>query len=56
MKSVSCSDAGLDAAAEILLAGGIAVIPTDTVYGLAAHPACPAAVQRLYTVKGREEG
>jgi L-threonylcarbamoyladenylate synthase len=42
-------------ATALLLAGGVAVIPTDTVYGLAAHPAQPAAVQRLYTIKGRLE-
>lgn len=41
-------------AAKLLLAGGVAVIPTDTVYGLAAHPAHPKAVRRLYTIKGRE--
>ena len=41
-------------AAEILNGGGVAVIPTDTVYGLAARPDCPAAVERLYTIKGRE--
>ena len=48
-------DTCLRAAAELLLAGGVAVIPTDTVYGLAAHPAHPEAVQRLYTIKGRLE-
>ena len=41
-------------AAEVLNGGGVAVIPTDTVYGLAARPDCPAAVERLYTIKGRE--
>ena len=40
-------------ATRLLLAGGVAVIPTDTVYGLAAHPDFPAAVERLYTIKGR---
>ena len=45
----------LSQAANLLLAGGVVVIPTDTVYGLAAHPAHPAAVQRLYTIKGRQE-
>ena len=54
MKIVNCDEAGLAAAAEVLLAGGVAVIPTDTVYGLAAHPGIPAAVERLYTIKGRE--
>ena len=43
----------LEAAARVLNAGGVAVIPTDTVYGLAAHPSFPAAVARLYTIKGR---
>ena len=48
-------DTCLRQATELLLAGGVAVIPTDTVYGLAAHPAHPEAVQRLYTIKGRQE-
>ena len=43
----------LETAARVLNAGGVAVIPTDTVYGLAAHPSFPAAVARLYTIKGR---
>ncbi|MEA2154296.1 MAG: L-threonylcarbamoyladenylate synthase [Solirubrobacteraceae bacterium] len=33
--------------------GGIAVFPADTVYGLACDPASPAAVARLYELKGR---
>ena len=41
-------------AAEVLNRGGVAVIPTDTVYGLAARPDFAAAVDRLYTIKGRE--
>ena len=41
-------------AAEVLNGGGVAVIPTDTVYGLAARPDFPDAVDRLYTIKGRE--
>ncbi len=51
---VRCDEVGLEAAAKVLLSGGVAVIPTDTVYGLAAHPGFPAAVERLYTIKGRE--
>ena len=54
MKIVRTDDAGLDAAAEVLLRGGVAVIPTDTVYGLAAHPGFPDAVERLYTIKARD--
>lgn len=48
-------DACLAEAAALLKAGGVVVIPTDTVYGLAAHPACAAAVGRLCTIKGREQ-
>lgn len=51
--TVAADEAGLAAAARVLNAGGVAVIPTDTVYGLAAHPAFPDAVARLYTIKGR---
>ena len=33
--------------------GGVAVFPADTVYGLACDPDDPAAVARLYALKGR---
>jgi L-threonylcarbamoyladenylate synthase len=39
-----------------LLNGGVAVVPTDTVYGLAALPAEDAAVRTIYRLKGRPEG
>jgi L-threonylcarbamoyladenylate synthase len=38
---------------ECLLAGGVAVLPTDTVYGLACDPLRREAVRRLYELKGR---
>ncbi|HXA55380.1 MAG TPA: Sua5/YciO/YrdC/YwlC family protein [Solirubrobacteraceae bacterium] len=38
---------------ECVLAGGVALLPTDTVYGLACDPLQPAAVKRLYELKGR---
>ena len=53
MKIVRSDEAGLEEAAAALLAGGVAVIPTDTVYGLAAHPGFPEAVRRLYSIKER---
>jgi L-threonylcarbamoyladenylate synthase len=40
-------------AAECLLAGGVVLLPTDTVYGLAAHPGHDDAVTRLFAIKGR---
>jgi len=36
--------------------GGVAVFPSDTVYGLACDPGDPAAVERLYALKGRNTG
>ncbi|HXB66174.1 MAG TPA: L-threonylcarbamoyladenylate synthase [Solirubrobacteraceae bacterium] len=38
---------------ECILAGGVAVFPADTVYGLACDPTNRAAVARLYELKGR---
>lgn len=43
----------IDEAAGLLRAGRLVVAPTDTVYGVCAHPDCPQAVERLYVVKGR---
>jgi L-threonylcarbamoyladenylate synthase len=43
----------VDEAVEAIRAGGLAIVPTDTVYGLAATPHEEAAVQRLYHAKGR---
>ena len=40
--------------AALLRSGGVAVIPTDTVYGLAAAADQAEAVQRLFALKGRE--
>ena len=45
----------VDAAAAAIRAGRLAVVPTDTVYGLAASPYSEAAVRALYRAKGREE-
>lgn len=46
-------DAGLDAAQAAIERGELVVLPTDTVYGLAADAFSPEAVQRLLDVKGR---
>ena len=40
-------------AAGCLLAGGVVLLPTDTVYGLAAHPERDEAITRLFAMKGR---
>src|SRR6516162_10757574 len=43
----------LDAAVKILRRGGLVAFPTETVYGLGANALDPAAVQRIFTAKGR---
>ena len=40
-------------APEILRAGGLVGVPTETVYGLAANGLNASAVERIYAVKGR---
>ena len=45
--------ASLDRAVEVLRAGGTVVLPTDTVYGLAALPCVPGATDQLVTLKAR---
>jgi L-threonylcarbamoyladenylate synthase len=42
-------------AAEVLRAGGLVIVPTDTVYGVACDPENLQAVARLYQAKGRGE-
>ena len=44
---------GIQAAAEILKAGGLVALPTETVYGLAADAENAAAVRAIFTAKGR---
>jgi L-threonylcarbamoyladenylate synthase len=53
---VRADDAGAQAAGDALRAGGVVVLPTDTVYGLAARPDDPDAVQMVFEAKGRPEG
>jgi len=42
-------------AAEIIRAGGLVAVPTETVYGLAGNGLNEAAVRQIYEVKGRPE-
>lgn len=45
----------IEEAAEVLLAGGAVVLPTDTVYGLAALPSVPGATADLFRLKARSD-
>ena len=53
MKTAVFGARELTTAAEILKYGGLAAVPTETVYGLAANGFDPTAVEKLYEVKGR---
>ena len=43
-----------EACAKALSGGAVAIVPTDTVYGVAASVRVPRAVRRVYAVKGRD--
>ncbi len=47
--------AGIARAAEILRAGGLVALPTETVYGLAARADSETAIAAIYRAKGRPE-
>ncbi|MAI20522.1 MAG: translation factor Sua5 [Kiritimatiellaceae bacterium] len=41
-------------AAQLLAEGGLLILPTETVYGIACDPQQPQALQRLQAAKGRD--
>ena len=47
------SDKDIDNAVAVLRAGGLVAFPTETVYGLGADAANPAAVRGIFETKGR---
>lgn len=51
---VHITDTDFQALVSVLNAGGVAVMPTDTIYGLVCRAQSPDSVARLYTVKPRE--
>jgi L-threonylcarbamoyladenylate synthase len=47
---------GIQRAAQIILQGGLVAFPTETFYGLAGEAGNEAALEKIFRVKGREEG
>jgi len=47
-------DPAVERCAEVLGRGGLVVLPTDTVYGLAARVDMPEAVAAVFALKGRD--
>ena len=52
-KLLGCDRSAITRAGAILSAGGLVVIPTETVYGLAARADSERAVRAIYAAKGR---
>ncbi|MCG8970460.1 L-threonylcarbamoyladenylate synthase [Streptomyces sp. CL12-4] len=50
---VTATASDIEQAAGVLRAGGLVALPTETVYGLGANAEDPAAVARIFQVKGR---
>jgi L-threonylcarbamoyladenylate synthase len=53
---VTLTAADADRLERCLRAGGVAIFPADTVYGLACDPGIPEAAERLSALKGRTPG
>lgn len=53
MRTLPFTEESLDTAAGCLLGGGVVILPTETVYGIACHPAFPDALERIRTLKRR---
>lgn len=52
---VPADPAAIRRAADLLRAGELVIVPTETVYGVAARADSPDALAKLYAAKGRDE-
>ena len=50
-----CNDNSIEDAYETIQKGGVVVFPTDTVYGVGCNPHNQNAVNKIYSIKGREK-
>lgn len=50
---VNCDEKGIEKAFQIINQGGIAIFPTDTVYGIGCNPYNKTAIERIYKIKSR---
>ena len=51
---VNCDKEGIEKASLIINQGGIAVFPTDTVYGIGCDPYNKESVRKIYEIKSRD--
>ena len=52
---VDCNDEGIEKTFQVIKNGGIAIFPTDTVYGMGCNPYNVNAVEKIYAIKSREK-
>lgn len=51
---VNCDSEGIEKASKIVQDGGIAVFPTDTVYGIGCNPYDAKSVKKIFEIKSRD--
>jgi L-threonylcarbamoyladenylate synthase len=56
LRELLASPRELSAFREVVGGGGVAAIPTETFYALAADPRSEAGVARIFEIKGRDDG
>ena len=54
--NAAAPDPDLELAVNVLRSGGVAAIPTDTLYGLAADAFNASAIEKVFAIKERPEG
>ena len=54
MMRVDCDKEGINKAAKIISHGGIAIFPTDTVYGMGCDPYNKTSIEKIYKIKARD--
>ena len=54
-KILPADSSGIRTCADCISSGGVVVYPTETVYGLGADPFNPSALNRVFSIKGREQ-
>ncbi len=50
---MNCNKEGIEKASQIINHGGIAIFPTDTVYGIGCDPYNKESVKKIYKIKSR---
>ena len=52
---VNCNKNGIEKISKIIEKGGVAIFPTDTVYGIGCNPYNRNSVKKIYEIKSRDE-